>query len=310
MPYNREQWVEKSFQVINDNGAIRSGYFPTGEGLVDGNIAIDRAWGNFPIQPNEDRVGEGAHLLNAGDSHSIALTEWNSYPGLAVNRNYMVTDVEYLPGVTINGQNNIYEYTSQNTLKVGDVVDITNAGWGNSTSRTVLYADATKFRTTDELGEGKLTGLRGRVDVLDSPGNYTGRTLEGGDAFYWPAVGLCNTWGIEENRFQTVAKELIACGVPESWLTDAQWTGGDHSYDDENGTYDTDSGRVFYYYVEPGYDFGYDSNNVKYYGADFDGTVIYGSDNPGVEGDVAAKSDFYLVVFQSHTPGLETADWL
>jgi len=38
--------------------------------------------------------------------------------------------------------------------------------------------------------------------------------------------------------------------------------------------------------------------------------VVYGSGTPNVEGVVAAKNDFYLVVFQSHTPSLETADWL
>jgi hypothetical protein len=194
-------------------------------GDANTNVRVDFVYGNMPLQPNEDRSGEGVYKLGAGGNHSIALTEWNEFP-------------------------------------------------------------------------------------TNSANGYTGRTLEGGDAFYWPAVGLCNTWGIEENRFQTVAKELIACGVPAEWLTDAQWTGGDHSYDDENGTYDTNSGRVFYYYIEPGSDMGYDATGVKYYGADFDGTVMYGSENPNVEGDVAAKNDFYLVVFQSHTPGLETADWL
>jgi len=234
MSYDREQWEAKSFQVITDeHGNVRSGYFPTGEGLVDGNIAIDRVWGNFPIQPNEDRTNSfpwgGYFKLNAGDSHSIALTEWNSYPGLA-----------------------------------------------------------------DVFGGG------------------TGRTLDDGESFYWPAVGLCNTGGISENRFETVAKELIACGVPASWLTDAQWTGGANSYDDETGTYDTNSGRVFYYYVAPDSYFGYDFTGVKYYGADFNGTVVYGSKSPNYKSgnQSADKNDFYLVVFQSHTPGFETADWL
>jgi hypothetical protein len=146
----------------------------------------------------------------------------------------------------------------------------------------------------------------------NSANGYTGRTLEGGGAFYWPSVGFCNTYGVEENSFQTVAKELIACGVPASWLTDAQWTGGANSYDDETGTYDTNSGRIFYYYIDPSTDMGYDANNVKYYGADFDGYVMYGSAGPNYKSgnQSADKNDFYLVVFQTHTPGLETADWL
>jgi hypothetical protein len=52
---HREQWEEVSFQVIDDNGVMRSGYFPTGEGIVTGNVQVDRVWGNFPMQPDDDR---------------------------------------------------------------------------------------------------------------------------------------------------------------------------------------------------------------------------------------------------------------
>jgi hypothetical protein len=52
---HREQWEEVSFQVIDDNGVMRSGYFPTGEGTVSGNVQVDRVWGNMPMQPNDDR---------------------------------------------------------------------------------------------------------------------------------------------------------------------------------------------------------------------------------------------------------------
>ena len=300
MSYDREQWEEKSFQVITEiDGSVRSGYFPTGEGLVDGNVAIDYAFGNMPLQPNEDRY----YKLSANDSHAIALTEWNSYPGFASAANYMITAAKALGGGN-------YEYTSQNNLKVGDQVRITGCGWANSTAPIVTYADATKFRTSDDLGEpSALTGLIGRADVF---GGGAGRTLDDGESFYWPAVGLCSTWGIGENKLETVKKELIACGVPASWLTDAQWTGGANSYDDETGTYDTNSGRIFYYYIDPSSDMGYDATGVMYYGADFDGTVMYGSEGPNYKSgnQSADKNDFYLVVFQSHTPGFETADWL
>lgn len=194
-------------------------------GSANTNVRVDFVYGNMPLQPNEDRSGEGAYKLGAGDSHAIALTEWNEFP-------------------------------------------------------------------------------------TNSANGYTGRTLEGGDAFYWPAVGLCNTWGIQENNLETVKKELIACGVPAQWLTDAQFTGGDHSYDDENGTYDENSGCIFYYYMQPETTMGYDAVGVPVYGSDFNNIVLYGSQNPDSEGDTSNKGDFYLVVFQSHTPGIETADWL
>ena len=196
-------------------------------GSANTNIRVDFVYGNMPIQPNEDRN----YKLNAGDSHAIALTEWNAYP---------TTDADPVTNILIND----------------------------------------------------------------------GRTLDDGESFYWPAVGLCNTWGIEENRLETVKKELLACGIPESWLTDAQFTGGTNSYDDEAGTYDTNSGRIFYYYLDPTDTMGETPEGVPVYGSAFDGTVIYGSEASGDLASTSDKEDFYLVVFQTRTPGLETADWL
>jgi hypothetical protein len=60
---NREQWEEKSFQVFTDEGGVlRSGYYPTGEGLVTGNVKVDRVWGNLPLQPNDDRTDQVTNI--------------------------------------------------------------------------------------------------------------------------------------------------------------------------------------------------------------------------------------------------------
>jgi hypothetical protein len=51
--------------------------------LVDdaGNVAVDFVWGNFPLQPNDDREENGGGLLDATlDNHSIAYEGWNGYP--------------------------------------------------------------------------------------------------------------------------------------------------------------------------------------------------------------------------------------
>jgi hypothetical protein len=51
--------------------------------LVDdkGNVAVDFVWGNFPLQPNDDREENGGGLLDpALDNHSIAYEGWNGYP--------------------------------------------------------------------------------------------------------------------------------------------------------------------------------------------------------------------------------------
>ena len=121
---HREQWEEVSFQVIDDNGVMRSGYFPTGEGIVSGGVQVDRVWGNLPLQPNDDRsvsnisFGGGAgdhawaathkygsdtlrtaaydnnksvqdlfHILPAvpADSHTIATTGYSNFPGYIPN---------------------------------------------------------------------------------------------------------------------------------------------------------------------------------------------------------------------------------
>jgi len=59
----RESWEEVSFQVFTDeDGVLRSGYYPTGEGLVTGNVKVAREWGNLPMQPNDDRTDQGTSI--------------------------------------------------------------------------------------------------------------------------------------------------------------------------------------------------------------------------------------------------------
>jgi hypothetical protein len=122
---HRETWEEVSFQVFTDeDGVLRSGYYPTGEGLVTGNVQVDRVWGNMPLQPDEDRSynefsfggGSGDHgwdntwqyssdTLQTGnygnndsvqwlfdiypqtpaDSHIIATTGYSNFPGYLPN---------------------------------------------------------------------------------------------------------------------------------------------------------------------------------------------------------------------------------
>ena len=46
-----------------------------------GNVAVDFVWGNFPMQPNDDRdeATQGNLIANA-DSHNIVYAGWNGYP--------------------------------------------------------------------------------------------------------------------------------------------------------------------------------------------------------------------------------------
>lgn len=121
----REEWEEKSFQVFTDeNGVLRSGWYPTGAGLVTGNVQVDRVWGNMPLQPNDDRTDSGtgfgggygdmgwnstysytsdtlqtapynytdawqdlfdAVVRTPADSHTIATTGYSNFPGYIPN---------------------------------------------------------------------------------------------------------------------------------------------------------------------------------------------------------------------------------
>ena len=117
---NREEWTETAFTVFTDeDGVLRSGYYPTGEGTVTGNVQVDRVWGNLPMQPNEDRTDIGTSIgggygdvgwsstyvatsdtlrtadyqleLNnldyrvPADSHTIATTGYSNYPQFLEN---------------------------------------------------------------------------------------------------------------------------------------------------------------------------------------------------------------------------------
>jgi hypothetical protein len=58
--------------AVNENGNL----------LDDaGNVVVDHVWGNFPMQPNDDREENGGGLLDVAlDNHIIAYTGWNGYP--------------------------------------------------------------------------------------------------------------------------------------------------------------------------------------------------------------------------------------
>lgn len=127
----REQWEEVSFQVLHlMDGTIRSGWFPTGDGIVDGNMAVDFVWGNFPLQPDDDREDDtdtfgggtgdegwssttlykseplqfsdytvafnnvGGTVKVPADSHTIADTDYVGYPAFTTE----VTQVPWVVG--------------------------------------------------------------------------------------------------------------------------------------------------------------------------------------------------------------------
>lgn len=304
MSYDREQWEEVSFQVITEmDGSVRSGYFPTGEGIVDGNIAVAYTFGNMPIQPNEDR---GLAKLGAGDSHKTANTEWAYYPKTnfenPTSRNYMVTGAKFVENeMSVN----LYEYTSQNNLRVGDEVRITGCGWAN-TLATVTYADSGRFRILDANGTGpELTGLLGRVDVVA----VTGNTLDSGDSFYWPDLWFCTNTERGLRKVKDVINELVSYGVPREYFVDFTFTGGDTPWYSTGSTPNFD-GAILYTYI-PADEWGFDDwQGTPVYGTAFDGVVLGANQNGGYKDAIdSGHPEDYMLIVGTNDPRKNNAEW-
>jgi hypothetical protein len=150
---------------------------------TSGNQKVDFVWGNFPMQPNDDRTDGGttvvvaadaaqnydwsgysvypsARLNAALDNHAVAEAGWAGYPDyVAAAGNYIVT--------AVSGNGTTVTYTSQNKLAVGDVVNVTGltASAYNLTSATVASANALKFTVTNAANAGEITGQYGKVQL-------------------------------------------------------------------------------------------------------------------------------------------------
>ena len=163
--------------------AIAVGNTPAGTNNVGnstdsaGNVRVDFVWGNYPMQPNDERTDGGTTTVVAADAsqnydwsgyttnpsarlvpatsnnHTVAEAEWNDYPSFLPGAgNYMIT--------AASGNGTTVTYTSQNKLAVGDTVNITGltASAYNLSSATVASADALKFTVTNAANAGEITG--------------------------------------------------------------------------------------------------------------------------------------------------------
>lgn len=146
-----------------------------------GQQKVDFVWGNFPMQPNDDRTDGGATVVVAADAaqnydwsgysvypsarlnqalsiHEIAEPGWAGYPDfIQAAGNYIITAVE--------GDGTTVTYTAQNNLTAGDVVNITGltASAYNLSSATVATANKLKFTVTNAANAGLITGQYGKV---------------------------------------------------------------------------------------------------------------------------------------------------
>jgi hypothetical protein len=145
-----------------------------------GQQAVDFVWGNFPMQPNDDRAAAitpaniggstgdyswaattrvAADRLDAAlDNHANAEAGWSGYPAFTPGAgNYIIT--------AVSGNGTTVTYTSQNSLAAGDVVNITglSASAYNLSSATVATANKLGFTVTNSANAGLITGQYGKV---------------------------------------------------------------------------------------------------------------------------------------------------
>ena len=142
-----------------------------------GNVRVDFVWGNYPMQPNDDRT-DGTAVANVAanasqnynwsgystnpsarltastaNNHTVAEAEWSNYPSFTPGvGSFMIT--------AATGNGTTVTYTSQNKLAVGDVVNITGltASAYNLSSATVASANNLKFTVTNAANAGEITG--------------------------------------------------------------------------------------------------------------------------------------------------------
>jgi hypothetical protein len=159
-----------------------------------GNVRVDFVWGNYPMQPNDERTDGTAVVEVANDytgnydwtghtvypsarltaatsnNHTLAEAEWNNYP-------------QFTPGVgnfkvtAASGNGTTVTYTSQNNLAAGDSVNITGltASAYNLSAATVATADKLKFTVTNAANAGEITGQwYGKVEATNALTAYDG----------------------------------------------------------------------------------------------------------------------------------------
>jgi len=155
-----------------------------------GNVAVDFAYGPFPVQPNDERAASvsntggstgdygwaqttkvaSGRLDPALDNHANVEAGYAGYPSYTpAAGNYKVT--------AASGDGTTVSYTSQNNLAAGDSVvvsGLTISGYNGT--QTVVTANKLKFTTTNAT-TGDITGQAGKVELAAAGDNGDGAGL-------------------------------------------------------------------------------------------------------------------------------------
>lgn len=143
-----------------------------------GNIAVDFVWGNFPLQPNDQRPDTATGRLDfALDNHVIAQTGWNGYPGYEPN-----TDGEYVSGTPFIVVPNVLGLTTALALDAlkdagYTAANITTASAATNAAGVVTAASRTAgsgVTTITDSSHGFVTGNKVTITGVDASVNGVG----------------------------------------------------------------------------------------------------------------------------------------
>jgi hypothetical protein len=209
--------------------------------LVDtaGNVAVDFVWGNFPMQPNDEREENGGELLDpALDNHSIAYEGWNGYPLYnpgeegAEGAGYIV--VPSVIGLTTAVATNVLEddglVVTAGTAATNAKKDITRI---NATSATVAVVYTTSASTAYPVGTKVViaAGTPAESDPVGVPaalvGTWTvtaaasGNITIAGTGFTVADTTGINSTGNINGLAGTIKTQSVAAGTDEVEVGDA-----------------------------------------------------------------------------------------
>ena len=181
-----------------------------------GNLVVDYVWGNYPLQPNDERrasvsntggstydaqwsattqvasvnlaygdvavtVGNNPTRTVNMDNHVRAESGWAAYPSFANTHSAVYTITQ------ASGDGTTQTYTSPNNfLKAGDTVNITGTGL-DGTNLTVATANRYTFTVTAS-GTGSYINISGKVRYADEVTANDGAYVSGTDYVVVPSV--------------------------------------------------------------------------------------------------------------------------
>ena len=161
-----------------------------------GNVAVDFVWGNFPMQPNDERADntptativvngpqnygwttkstvQSARLDVTQDSHAIATSDYSGFPSFVANSPGAGIANIYVPNVL-----GLTTALALDALKDNGYVaaNITTASTATNSSKTVTAASRTAGSgetTITAAGHGYVTGNKVTLSSVDSSVNGT-----------------------------------------------------------------------------------------------------------------------------------------